>query len=598
MLGAAAPGQPPAPKGCPPARLTAAVPVEELRRLLRGDVEAVVRAELRAALGGSASGAWRARAASDEPRAGLQLRWKGATESDGGPDDAWASSEPQQPLMGSQGRRDMALSLPGTASPGVSGGSPQSVPPSTTPKSWMGLWHSSDQYDTLLQEDAPETFENMASEMMPGMGSPLTRVVRCLDALWSLREEPRTGWCAEVVQSNGFQAFFACVIATNAMVMVGNVNHDVQCFSAGNDKQNQWSALFDMCFLVLYCTELSFKLAVHRLYYFWNEDTAWNWLDFLLVMQSLIDFIMLGGGGGGGNTWMRTVRLFRIAKVLRILRVIRFFTQLHLIMSAIIGGMMSMLWSMVVFVLIFLMFSLYVVSAVATYLENDGDLRATASKELIENFGSVQICMLTLFSTISGGNDWMEYYDTLVPTGMPSSIFVLFVAFSQIALLNVVTGLFVESAIKLSEPDVHQKAEEQFQQDKEYARELKKLFEKADKDGSKRLSRDEFRAILDNGKLGHLFRFLGIDPAWSRRHLPLLFDSMVEQQQMDSQDWDTREVDPHTFVEKCMALRGAARSTEVWEIHDMLSRIQHTQEAIGPWSLHDPKLQAGDRRSS
>merc|ERR1719382_7512 len=172
--------------------------------------------------------------------------------------------------------------------------------------------------------------------------------------------------------------------------MVYSVNNDMNTVSSPKADSPLWMEYADTCFLGLYCIELVCKLAVHRLFYFWNEDLAWNWLDFLLIAQSLVEAMSASSGRGGGNTWMRTIRLFRVAKVLRILRFVKVFTQLHLIMSAILGSLLHLFWSIMVFAILFLMCSLYFVSSVATYLKSDEVGDKHVAQPMLDNFGSVQ----------------------------------------------------------------------------------------------------------------------------------------------------------------------------------------------------------------
>merc|ERR1719382_1867531 len=76
------------------------------------------------------------------------------------------------------------------------------------------------------------------------------------------------------------------------------------------------------------------------------------------------------------------------------------------------------------------------------------------NKSLYDTFGSVQVAMLTLFKTSMGGQDWEVFYDVAEQTGIFEAItFIIFVAFIQIALMNILTGIFVENAMKLAQPD-------------------------------------------------------------------------------------------------------------------------------------------------
>lgn len=556
-------------KGSPRAEVTLTIPVEELRQLFRTDVKAVVKAELEAAKFPGPNGRrrfpnrlahGRRRRTGDnesEPMEAMASPW------DLGGDDDLGSQVALMPMEVGKRRAPDVLSERRSSSWRLS---PEKVNPP---------------YELLLTDDVDETVESQASSVLPNMGCCMRNAIRIVETLSALKEPPRTGCLADLVKSSVFQTFFALVIGVNAAFMIFCVNNDMNALSSPNAEGPVWAKHADMCFLSLYCIELVCKLGNHRLFYFWNDDMAWNWLDFLLIVQSLVEATSMSSGGGRGNTWMRTIRLFRVAKVLRILRFVKVFTQLHLIMSAILGSLLHLFWSILVFAILFLMFSLYFVSSVATYLKSvEGGVKDVA-QPMVDSFGSVQVSMRSLFMALSGGTDWVEYYDALVPIGAPSNVFLFFIAFSQIALLNIVTGIFVDNALKIAEPDVQELADEHFNQDQEYAKELKDIIANGGTSEKTRLSKDDFEAVLKTGKLGTYFRFLGIDPIWSKKNLPLLFERVKEEQQlMDGEDENAEGIETTTFVDRCMALRGNARSTEIMDLQDVVSKLQLTQELI------------------
>jgi hypothetical protein len=543
--------------GSPHAEVTMTISVEELRLLLRSDVEAVIRAELQAA---RAHPMFR-RSSTGSARSARQ-------RSPG--NDATPPSHDDGKMIPMEVGRSRTLDEPHS-------------------RSWL---LSTSKYE-LLANEPEDTLESQASTILPNMGDCMTKIVRCMVSLWSLEEPPRTGCLANFTHSSAFQTFFALAIGVNAAFMVYSVNKDMNSVGSPEDGSPSWMDNVDVCFLSLYCFELVCKLAVHRLFYFWNEDLAWNWLDFLLITQSLVD-TMSSSGSGGGNTWMRTIRLFRVAKVLRILRFVKVFTQLHLIMSAILGSLLHLFWSIMVFAILFLMFSLYFVSSVSTFMSSTEGGDKDVVEPMLENFGSVQGSMCSLFMALSGGDDWSVFYDTLTPAGTAGSVFLFFIAFSQIALLNIVTGIFVDNALKISEPDVQQQAEEHFNQDREYAKELKHIFSNGCSNAKTRLTKEDFEDILEDGKLGTYLRFLGIDPIWSKKNLPVLFDRVREEQQLlDGEDDEDQGIEPSVFVERCMALRGHARSTEVMDLQDIVMKIQFTQELILDQLQHEPNMMHG-----
>lgn len=58
--------------------------------------------------------------------------------------------------------------------------------------------------------------------------------------------------------------------------------------------------------------------------------------------------------------------------------------------------------------------------------------------------------MLSMFQAINGGVDWALIFEPLIDNITPWSavVFTLYIAFSLLAMLNVVTGVFVESVLK------------------------------------------------------------------------------------------------------------------------------------------------------
>merc|ERR1711971_224477 len=129
--------------------------------------------------------------------------------------------------------------------------------------------------------------------------------------------------------------------------------------------------------------------------------------------------------------------------------------ELRLILNSLLGSMFSLMWAIVMMLLVFFMFGLVFVQSAAGYVsDSNGSLDSEEYARLAEHFGSVEQAMLGLFMATTGGNDWSVFYDALRPIGpQVSLIYLFYVAFSQIALLNILTGIFVENAMRLAEPD-------------------------------------------------------------------------------------------------------------------------------------------------
>jgi hypothetical protein len=396
--------------------------VDELRSVVRVDVQEVVRTELRAAMApsrdpGSVDPSLAVRRVSTDT--GLQARARHADLPDLRAAPSPRRASVKTPSLNAQ------TNIESPRFPLISD-KPSRSPSKQKLSGELGY--------ALLETERRTTFLELARSYYPRMGDLFKTPIEKLDDLWDAEEPPRSGALAICVASSTFQSVFSAVIMANAWLMTYSVNQDLRSVDNGGAEKPAWMSQLEMSFLFLYIIELLCKLGVHRLFYFWNEDMAWNWLDFLLILQNLLECLI---GGGGGNTWMRTLRLFRVAKVLRILRVVKFFTQLHLILAAIIGSVMHLFWSILVFAILFYLFSLYIASNVATCLHDLESVDGNEAKDMLLHYGSVPLCMRTLFMTVSGGSDWDAFYFALEPTSMAQSAFLFFVAFSQVALLNI-----------------------------------------------------------------------------------------------------------------------------------------------------------------
>merc|ERR1712045_126720 len=153
--------------------------------------------------------------------------------------------------------------------------------------------------------------------------------------------------------------------------------------------------------------------------------------------------------------FMRVLRVLKIAKILRVVRVLRLFSELRLMLNSIIGSFMNLFWSVAMLFFIFFIFSLVIVQGMANFLAAHGEtLEADERSRLILLFGRVEVAMMNLFKSTTGGTDWEVFYDNVISrSAMSAVLYIFFIGFMQVALMNILTGIFVEKAMKLAAPD-------------------------------------------------------------------------------------------------------------------------------------------------
>merc|ERR1711865_181610 len=91
--------------------------------------------------------------------------------------------------------------------------------------------------------------------------------------------------------------------------------------------------------------------------------------------------------------------------------------------------------------------------------------------------------MLTEFKIVSGGGPWGQVFGTIEASGdIYRVLFLLYIAFFKIAMLKLLTGIFVQHAATAAKVDrervIHQN--------------ISKLFKEIDRDGSGFITRSEF----------------------------------------------------------------------------------------------------------
>merc|ERR1712151_285950 len=108
---------------------------------------------------------------------------------------------------------------------------------------------------------------------------------------------------------------------------------------------------------------------------------------------------------------------------------------------------------------------------------------------LIQNFDNLWNAIFALFQAMSGGVDWNDLAGPLIEMyGFSTGpVFVAYIAFTVLVLLNVITGVFVESASKTIKKEG----------ENELTRRLKSLFVECDEDTSGKMTWGEFRSQLN-----------------------------------------------------------------------------------------------------
>merc|ERR1712072_1115602 len=102
----------------------------------------------------------------------------------------------------------------------------------------------------------------------------------------------------------------------------------------------------------------------------------------------------------------------------------------------------SLTWALLLLMIINYVFGLLFMQATGSYL--------------VSHWGSVYRSMVSLFKATTGGDDWGNIGDSLQSTGEHFYIiFLVYIAVLYFAILNIVTGIFLQNADKASSRDLN-----------------------------------------------------------------------------------------------------------------------------------------------
>ncbi|CAK9012373.1 Sodium channel protein 1 brain (Sodium channel protein I brain) [Durusdinium trenchii] len=295
-------------------------------------------------------------------------------------------------------------------------------------------------------------------------------------------------------------------------------------------------------FTVWFALEMVVKALGQGWDFFLGPSRQWNLFDVILV-DSMLNL-----------SFLRVFRVFRLVRVVRLVRTVRSLKSLRTMLFSIITSMTALFWAFVMLLLTMFMFSIIFCNGVAYYFQfmDPNNTRQVENSDLVfEFFGGVYLTLVSLFSAISGGNDWM-FYGMMIRDGPGEIYFVVFlfyIFFCLVGLLNVVTGIFVDSAVCTRTEDevVESFTEEQTR----LCGEMKRIFTDADMDGNGFITFEEFCIQLENPWVQAFLSGLDIDITDARIVFTLL--------DVDGSGGLTVE----EFVDGALKLKGPAKGIDM-----------------------------------
>jgi len=359
------------------------------------------------------------------------------------------------------------------------------------------------------------------------------------------------------VYSMAFKVIQTLAIVGNTLYMGLSADHLVKqtwCRLQGQPSLGDW-VIPDIMFSCWFAIELMLRVAADRKDFFIGHEYRWNLFDAFLVASSVCELLI---PGLHNMSFLRIFRVFKVVRVVRVVRTVQCLQSLRTMIFALLNSFVCLMWAFVMIGIIVFIFSIIFGGAVSVYFDKvdaTSEAEMQTARNVAASFGTLYDIMVTLFSAVTGGNDWMGYGELLREIGRDNGgetyflIFLFYIGFCLVGMLNVVTGIFVDSAVcTRTDDEVVQSWKDDLQRTSE---EVRNIFQSADKDCSGTMTYDELAEQLQNPRVRAYFSGLEIDPSESGIIFTLL---------------DT-DGDGHVSVEEficgTMRLKGHAKSVDI-----------------------------------
>jgi len=378
---------------------------------------------------------------------------------------------------------------------------------------------------------------------------PQSRTAACWSACQSKAERIST--------SVAFNIAVAFIIISNSIFLGVQLEWSAASTRNGSPDAGEEAGRAFMIGHLLYAVIFTLEMAVRFVAigpwkFFCGKDYVWNWLDMTVVIPAWIELAIDIGGSANNFRVIRVFRITRLLQLIRSVRLVRFISAFRELVLSVIDTVRQVVWAMLLLVLMIYSFGILFTDMALQYLEETSD-------PVLDNFfGSVYQSCSTLFRALLEGFDWVTAADALQPVGVIwVQFFHVYMTVGGLAILNVITGVFVNSAIKTRERD----QETLLRHVQQFKKLVADLWKKIDKNGLGRITIAEFEVLFSDQEMRTFFDAIEVNAvdAWT------LFDAL-------DADGD-HLISYEEFAQRCMQLHGTARAVDLFALTQQSTKL-------------------------
>eukprot|EP00931_Biecheleriopsis_adriatica_P039007 TRINITY_DN22307_c0_g1_i1.p1 TRINITY_DN22307_c0_g1~~TRINITY_DN22307_c0_g1_i1.p1 ORF type:complete len:763 (+),score=158.67 TRINITY_DN22307_c0_g1_i1:86-2374(+) len=299
---------------------------------------------------------------------------------------------------------------------------------------------------------------------------------------------------ADVLQSPKFDFFIGLIILMNA------ANIGMEQTYRGTGQYADWISTFEDIFLTVYVLELVARFtAIGRA----SLADGWVRFDLFLVVlgvatQWIISPIFGDLNEVGPLMVLRTARLLRLGKTVRLLIKFR---ELWMLVRGLLNSANTMLYTLLMLFVILYIFACLIMELLFEHPKLMGEGRVEEFAEAVDaNFSSIPHSMLTLLQFVCFDNIVLIYKPLVMHDFGLLFYFILVILVVGIVVMNLVTAVIVNSALEQTAQDKDLMKSIEEEKRKQVLKDLRRMFQRLDEDGSGEVSREEIQSVSDADK--------------------------------------------------------------------------------------------------
>jgi len=315
--------------------------------------------------------------------------------------------------------------------------------------------------------------------------------------------------CKMIVKHDRFEAFIACLILANAIIMCFEVQYEgiqigfeLQYDGIEVDAVTSWPgapvtlSFLDWLFGITFFLEAILKVLTLRVAYF---KAYWNWLDFVCVLAFVADKVFEALSASPFDAQViRLTRLFRLVRLVRLIRTLEHLDVLYVMISAIKGMTMIVVWSVSLLSVLLMTCALFLSRYLHSVYFNVVATEASdlAKQQLLfKYFGTFSRCMLSMFEITLA--NWGPVARLLAEevTEWFSVICVIHKLTIGFAVIGVINGVILQETFKVANTDNQVMVRQKRRAKAQMKKKTEALFKALDYDKDGQLDFEEFMVI-------------------------------------------------------------------------------------------------------